>query len=97
MPKAGLALLCSNDYHLLALISYCYDFEDNAKLYYYVKSIQYGLEYISYSGLSDEDIKSKLLWIAARYQDINFTCKNTDEADLAQKLAKAFKNKADEY
>lgn len=97
LPKAGLALLCSNDYHLLALIAYCYDFEDNAKLYYYVKSIQYGLEYISYSGLSDEDIKSKLLWISARYQDIYFTCKNTDEAALAQKLAKAFKNKADEY
>lgn len=97
LPKARLALLCSNDYHLLALIAYCYDFEDNAKLYYYVKSIQYGLEYISYSGLSDEDIKSKLLWIAARYEDISFACKDTDEADWAQKLAKAFKNKADEY
>lgn len=97
MPKASLALLIGNTYHLFALIAFCYDYPDNAKIYYYAKSIEYGLEYISFEEISDETVKERLIWIAGRYKDIVFTCDGTKEAEWAKLLAKAFECLADEY
>ncbi len=97
MPKASLALLIGNDYHLLALIAFCYNYPDNTKIYYYAKCIEYGLEYISFEAVSDETVKDKLIWIAGRYRDIAFTCDGTKEAKWAKLLAEAFECLADEY
>ncbi len=97
MPKASLAMLLANDYHLLALIAFYYGYPDNVIIYYYAKSIEYQLEYISFKEVSDETVKEKLIWISTRYEDIVFTCNGTKEASWAEKLAKAFSSLSGEY
>lgn len=97
MPKASLALLLANDYHLFALIAFYYGYPDDVIIYYYVKSIEYQLEYISFKEVSDETVKEKLIWISTRYEDIVFTCNDTTEASLAKKLAYAFRCLSSEY
>lgn len=97
LPKATLAQLISNDYHLLALLAFYYGYSHDAIIYYYSKSIEYALEYISFEDVADDIVKQKLLWIAARYDDIEFTCKHTTEAEWAPKLSAAFRCLSYEY
>lgn len=97
MSKASLAMLLANDYHLLALIAFYYGYPDNVIIYYYAKSIEYQLEYISLKEVSDETVKEKLIWISTRYEDIVFTCNGTKEASWAEELAKAFSSLSRKY
>lgn len=96
-PKDKLAQLISNDFHLLALIAFYYNYSDNVKLYYYSKAIEYGLEEISFENVANTTAKQKLIWIATRYDDIVFTCKDTYERKRAKKLARAFRKLSHEY
>ena len=97
LPKATLAQLISNDYQLLALIAFYYGYSSDVIIYYYAKSIEYALEYISFKEVADDTVKQKLLWIAARYDDIAFTCKKTKEAKWASKLSIAYQSLSYEY
>lgn len=97
LPKATLAQLISNDFQLMALIAFYYGYSSDVIIYYYAKSIEYALEYISFEEVADDIVKQKLLWIAARYDDIAFTCRGTEEAKWASKLSAAYNNLSSEY
>lgn len=97
LPCADLANLIANAYHLYGLIAFCYNFPQDAKLYYYVKAIEYELEFISFDGVSNEVVKKRLIWIATRYKDIAFTCEDAGEVKWAEKLGQAFNSLSHEY
>lgn len=96
-PKASLALLISNDEHLLALTVFYYRGMENHIIYRYGKAIQYRFEKICFDTISKETIKRDLEWISQRYKDIAITCPTTNEAYYAEKLQVAFHNASNRY
>lgn len=96
-PKSSLANLVSNDEHLLALTLFYNKGDSDSIIYYYSKAIQYRFSKLKFEGLSKDHIKSELEWIAARYEDMVFTCPDSDVKDYAVKLQRAFEKLATEY
>lgn len=96
-PKHSLAQLAANGYQKLALMLVYYDGVDSTVIYYYGKSIQYNFECLKYAGIPNDGIKDRLMIIAQRYTDICFLYPDHELAQIAEKLAEAFRYAADQY
>ena len=96
-PKAKLALLISNDEHILALTLFRNGGNESSMLYYYAKAIEYRIERVTFKEVSEDSLKSNIEWIGARYADITYTCPNSEYKMYAEKLSNAFNEIAKEY
>lgn len=96
-PKRTLTQLVSNGYHHLALLLYWNGGREETIAYYYGQSILYGLKCLEYADNTGLTVKEKLLFIARRYEDINYTCPGFGDRQRAGMLAAAFRYASDQY
>lgn len=97
-PKPTLAQLISNGYEMIALTLMAHGGNIESINYYYGKSILKDFEYLEYAGISDQNIKKKLMKISQKYEDIRVL--NPDwktRFPNVEKLRDAFKKAADQY
>ena len=96
--KASLAKLIANGYELLALTLLFYEGNVDTINYYYEQSILKDFEYLEYDGLSNTNIKSRLLKIVQKYKDMKLINPDWEtKFPTIEKLSNAFQYVADQY
>lgn len=96
-PKNTLAKLIANGYQKLALMLIYNGGNENTIIYLYGQSILYNFEYLKHVNNPDNEIKERLMIIAQRYTDIVYLYPEFKDAQIAQKLAEAFRYVANQY
>lgn len=97
-PKASLAQLIANGYELLALTLLFHGGNAETINYYYGQSILKDFEYLEYDGLSNANIKSRLLKTVQKYEDMKLINPDWEtEFPTIGKLRDAFQYVADQY
>lgn len=97
-PKATLAKLISNNYEMMALVLMIHGGNVESINYYYGQSILKDFEYLEYGGISDANIKKRLMKISQKYEDMRVI--NSDwetEFPTVMDLRDAFQEAADQY